>query len=44
MSPKLGIEDAFPDITLNLVDGGMLSLPVGLDANYKVVLFYRGHW
>ena len=44
MSQKLGIEDAFPDILLNLVDGGTLSLPGGLDATYKVVLFYRGHW
>ena len=44
MSEKLGIGDDFPDITLDLVDGGTLALPGGLDANYKDVLFYRGHW
>jgi hypothetical protein len=29
---------------LQLVDGGTLELPEGLDAKWKVILFYRGHW
>ena len=24
--------------------GGTLTVPDGLDAKYKVILFYRGHW
>jgi hypothetical protein len=44
MSKKLGIGDAFPSVTLDLVDGGKLELPEGLDAKYRVILFYRGHW
>jgi hypothetical protein len=44
MANKLGIGDAFPDLTLDLVAGGRLALPEGLAARYKVILFYRGHW
>jgi len=44
MADKLGIGDAFPELQFDLVGGGSLSLPDGLDAKYKVVLFYRGHW
>ena len=44
MYEKLGIGDAFPDITLNVVGGGTLDLPGDLDTKYKVILFYRGHW
>jgi len=44
MAEKLGAGDAFPAMTLDLVDGGKLELPGGLDARYKVILFYRGHW
>jgi hypothetical protein len=44
LAEKLGIGSAFPSLTLNLVGGGTLSLPDGLDTNYKVILFYRGHW
>ena len=44
MAEKLGIGATFPKITLNLVDGGTLSLPDGLDAKYRIILFYRGHW
>ena len=44
MAEKLGIGDAFPNVALNLVGGQSLSLPDGLDAKYKVILFYRGHW
>ena len=44
MANKLGIGDVFPEIALELVDGRKLVLPHGLDAKYKVILFYRGHW
>lgn len=44
MSEKLGIGDTFPKVTINLADGGTLELPDGLDAKYRIVLFYRGHW
>jgi hypothetical protein len=44
MPEKLGIGFAFPVLTLNLVDGVTLDLPDGLDAPYRVILFYRGHW
>ncbi|MFQ5792071.1 MAG: hypothetical protein ACE5JI_16495, partial [Acidobacteriota bacterium] len=36
--------DRFPDMTLNLVDGGTLQLPDGLKEDWNVLLFYRGHW
>jgi len=31
MTKKLGIGDQFPNITLNLVSGGELVLPTGMD-------------
>ena len=44
MADKLNTGDLFPKLTLDLVDGKQLVLPDGLDARYKVILFYRGHW
>jgi hypothetical protein len=44
MAEKLNSGDAFPRLALELVDGTKLQLPEGLDAKYKVILFYRGHW
>ncbi|MFT6582271.1 MAG: hypothetical protein ACKVKG_08355 [Alphaproteobacteria bacterium] len=44
MPNKLRIGDTFPNVTLDLVGGGTCDLPGGIDGNYKVVLFYRGHW
>jgi peroxiredoxin len=44
MAAKLNSGDRFPHLTLKLADGGTLELPDGLDARYKVILFYRGHW
>ena len=44
MSEKLGIGATFPQMTIDLVDGGKLDLPGGIDSAYKVILFYRGHW
>lgn len=44
MAEKLNAGDAFPEITLELVNGGQLALPDGLEARYRAILFYRGHW
>ena len=44
MAKKLGIGDRFPTMTLNLVDGTKLELPHGMNAKYRIMLFYRGHW
>ena len=44
MANKLDMNDVFPALSLNLVTGGTLDLPKGLNAKYLVVLFYRGHW
>jgi hypothetical protein len=44
MAEKLGIGAAFPKLTLDIVDGGRLELPDGVDAKYRIFLFYRGHW
>jgi hypothetical protein len=44
MAQKLDAGDPFPKLTLNLVGGGTLNVPDGMDAKYRIVLFYRGHW
>jgi len=44
MAEKLGAGSQLPSMTMNVVDGSTLELPSGLDARYKVILFYRGHW
>lgn len=44
MADKLNTGDTFPNLSINLVGGGTMDLPGGLDSKYKIVLFYRGHW
>ena len=44
MAAKLNTGDMFPGMTISLVDGTTLDLPGGIEAKYKVILFYRGHW
>ena len=44
MADKLNAGDVFPSLTIALVDGGTLDIPSGIEAKYRVVLFYRGHW
>ena len=34
----------FPELKLNLLDGGMLTLPGDAPTRYTALLFYRGHW
>ena len=44
MAEKLGPGTAFPEMTLDLVGGGSITLPGDLDGKYAFVVFYRGHW
>ena len=44
MAEKLDSGASFPKFTLNLVDGSTIELPAGMDAKYRIALFYRGHW
>lgn len=36
--------DTFPDLTIDAVGGGSISLPGDLGGSYGVVLLYRGSW
>src|SRR5262245_48377720 len=36
--------DAFPNIVVDAVGGGRISLPEDLGGSYGVVLIYRGSW
>ncbi len=44
MVDKLGTDDSFPNVTLDLVNGDPVEAPGGLGGKYQVILFYRGHW
>ena len=44
MGEKLNTGDTFPSLALQLVSGGTMMLPNDLNSNYRVILFYRGHW
>jgi peroxiredoxin len=44
MAERLNAGDTFPKLTLTLTDGSALELPGGIDAKYRIILFYRGHW
>lgn len=44
MAPKLGIGDPFPAMRLQSVEGAPVDLPAGIDARYRIVLFYRAYW
>jgi hypothetical protein len=44
MSSKLGIGATFPKLAIKLVGGCILELPDGINAKYRIMLFYRGHW
>ena len=41
---KLTTGDDFPNLTLNMTDGGTLELPRDIDTKFGIVLFYRGYW
>lgn len=44
MPDKLDTGDTFPELTLQVLDRGAMTLPRDLAGRYNVVLFYRGHW
>ena len=44
MTAKLASGDSFPSMSLALVGGGTIELPLDLKTAYSIVLFYRGHW
>ena len=41
---KLDSGDAFPEFTLNTIEGSTITLPNDVPTDYAVVLFYRGFW
>ena len=43
-TPKLDTGDAFPALSVPLLDGSRLTLPDDLDADFTVFLGYRGKW
>ncbi len=44
MGEKLQQGDRLPELSLNLIDGGTLTLPSDMSSRYLAVLFYRGVW
>ncbi len=36
--------DTLPSVTLNLIDGGTITLPDDISDRYLALLFYRGNW
>lgn len=44
MADKLDTGDRFPETRFTLVSGATRTLPADIDANFQIVLFYRGHW
>ena len=36
--------DMLPSVTLNLIDGGTITLPDDISGRYLALLFYRGNW
>lgn len=44
MGDKLKQGDRLPGLSLDLIDGGTLTLPEDMSSRYLAVLFYRGVW
>ena len=44
MTQHLRNDQAFPDLRIPAVGGGILRLPADLAGSYGVILIYRGHW
>ena len=44
MGDKLKQGDRVPDLSLDLIVGGTLTLPEEMSSRYLAVLFYRGVW
>jgi hypothetical protein len=43
-TPPLDSGALFPTMTFQLADGGTLTLPTGLTADFAIILGYRGKW
>jgi hypothetical protein len=41
---NLDTGDRFPELTLNFVERGSLTLPDEIKGSWTVLLIYRGHW
>ena len=44
MAEKLQQGDRLPNVTLQLVDGGTITLPDDAPTRCTALLLYRGHW
>ena len=44
MGKKLYAGDIFPNLMVHVASGRTFDLKSNLEANYNIVLFYRGHW
>ena len=44
MHPRLRNGDVFPDLVINVVNRGAMTLPGDVAGSYAVILFYRGSW
>jgi hypothetical protein len=44
MPKQLGPGDPFPSYNVPTANDGRLNLPVNLEGEYAVIIFYRGIW
>ena len=44
MGEMLQQRGRFPELKLNLLDGGTMTLPGDAPSRSTALLFYRGHW
>lgn len=40
----LDVNDVFPDLNLELINGETISVPKELGDGYGIMLIYRGYW
>ena len=41
---RLDTGDTFPQLTIRMLGGDTINLPVDVAGHWSVVLFNRGHW
>ncbi|MDP6496337.1 MAG: hypothetical protein QGI76_07535 [Dehalococcoidia bacterium] len=44
MGEKLQQGEGLPRVTLQMLDGGTVTLPDDAPTRYTALLYYRGHW
>ena len=44
MGEKLQQGEGLPRVTLQMLDGGTVTLPDDAPTRYIALLYYRGHW